>query len=43
MTNYELKKLQERRLNMLYEALTFVGIAFGIFVIICKIILIAVN
>jgi hypothetical protein len=34
---------QQRRMNMFYDAFTFVGIAFGIFIIICKIILIAVK
>jgi hypothetical protein len=34
---------QQRRMNMLYDAITFVGIALVIFVIICRIILIAVR
>ena len=34
---------ENRRMNMFYDAFTFVGIAFGVFIIICKIILIAIK
>ncbi len=34
---------QQRRMNMLYDAIVFVGIAFALFVITCRIILIAVR
>lgn len=34
---------EQRRMGMLYDAFTFVGIAFAVFVIICRIILIAVK
>lgn len=34
---------QQRRMNMLYDAVCFVGFAFILFLVICRIILIAVN
>ena len=34
---------QQRRMNALYDAIGFIGIAFGVFVIICKLILIALK
>lgn len=34
---------EQRRLNMIYDTIGFVGIAFGSLVIICKLILIAVR
>jgi len=34
---------QQRRMDMFYDTLTFLGITFGVFVIICRIIIIAVK
>jgi hypothetical protein len=39
MTDYELKKLQEKRLNMLQNGFYYFTIALGTFVIIFKIII----
>jgi hypothetical protein len=34
---------QQRRMDVLHDILVFTGIAFGIFILICRIILIAVG
>jgi hypothetical protein len=43
MSNYELKKLQEKRLNMLSNGFFYFTIALGIFVIISKVLIIIFN